>query len=264
MTPPGPRVGAIIDDREHALAHALDARHPDLGSSRTRLLSGDVHIIQDGRISFVLERKTRADLRASLIDGRFASQRCRLVREYGRERCGYVIEGGTAWVDSESGAEVALMARDRVAVFWSTGVDDTADLISRLARSNLAPRDTPPQAGGEPGAAARIGVASTGSVHKSCACMLQCIPGVSKRRAQAIATQYPSMCRLANAIHGDREATMHAIAECKDSASGRRFGRTLAHRVVMCIAGEDGQVEHRGGTVRAPIARDQIMFTSLD
>ena len=253
-------MGAIIDDREHALSRAVDARHPDLGLSRTRLLSGDVHIIQDGRIAFVLERKTRADLRASLIDGRFGSQRSRLVREYGRERCGYVIEGGTAWADSESGAEVALMARDRVAVFWSSGVDDTADLISRLARANLIPRHTPPQTGGEPGVTARIGVASTGSIHKSCACMLQCVPGVSKRRAQAIAAQYPSMCRLANAIHADREATMRAIAECKDGASGRRFGQTLAHRVVMCIAGEDGRDED----ATVPIARDQIMFTSLD
>jgi ERCC4-type nuclease len=253
-------MGAIVDDREHALSHSLDARHPDLGLSRTRLISGDVHIIQDGRIAFVLERKTRADLRASLIDGRFASQRARLVREYGHDRCGYVIEGGTAWADSESGAEVALMARDRVAVFWSSGVDDTADLIARLARANLVPRHTPPQTGGEPGASARIGVASTGSIHRSCVCMLQCVPGVSKRRAQAIATRYPSMCRLANAIHGDREAAMLAISECKDGASGRRFGRTLAHRVVMCIAGEDGVDE----PVQSTVARDQIMFTSLD
>jgi ERCC4-type nuclease len=258
MSPSHPRIGAIVDDREHALATALDARHPDLGLSRTRLLSGDIHIIQDGRIAFVLERKTRADLRASLIDGRFASQRSRLVRDFGHERCGYVVEGGTAWSDAESGAEVALMARDRVALFWSGGVDDTADLIARLARANLVARHVPPSADGEPSASARIGVASTGSTHRSCVCMLQCIPGVSKRRAQAISARYASMCVLATAISRDRDATLDDISELKDAPSNRRFGRTLAHRVVMCIAGEDGAAH------ASEPAPDRILFTSLD
>ena len=239
-----PRVGAVVDDREFALAACLRSRHASLGLSKARLPIGDVQIVQDGRVALVLERKTRADLRASLLDGRFADQRSRLVRQYGLDRCGYVVEGGTCWAENESGAEVALMVRDYIRVFWSQSVSDTADLIARLARSNLTPRSVPPDGSRIPPRAPAA--ASANASEKAVVSMLQSVPGMSRKRSMLVASLYPSMCDLTRSIASDKAETIGKIAECKDGSAGRRFGRTLAQRVVACLTGEaDGAADDR-------------------
>lgn len=259
----GPNTGAIVDDREHALSAALAVRHPRLNVKRVRLLLGDVQVVQDGRIALVLERKTRSDLRASLIDGRFASQRARLVREFGHDRCGFVVEGGTSWTESESGAEIALVIRDRIAVFWSGGVDDTADLIARLAKANLAARASPPRTTASQAPAISPAAAASS---RACVCMLQCVAGVSSRRAHAICALYPSMCALAEAVGRDREGTIRAIGDLTDGRSARRLGRTVSARIVACVAGEDVPTARDTTSAAGDSGGrgDGIMFTALD
>jgi ERCC4-type nuclease len=131
--------GVIIDDRETALFDSATRLESGVHLVRERLRSGDIHILSsDQTPALVIERKSRADLRASLIDGRFHSQRARMVSEFGADRVCFVIEGSTCWSDPESGAEIGLIMRDRIPVFWSSGIDDTAALVVRLASSNGA------------------------------------------------------------------------------------------------------------------------------
>lgn len=249
----------VIDDRERALAHDLETRYGDVGISRARLGVGDVHLVQSGEVVYVIERKTRSDLRASLLDGRFADQRARMVDACGRSRCAYVIEGGTSWADADSGAEIGLVVRDDIAVFWSSDVHDTADLLARLARSDLRSRPHPPvdRLATQQN---RIPVASTRCARRSLECMLRCVPGVSSRRAQAIASEFGSMQALTRRIEADRDETLRSICECRDATSRRRLGQTLAHRVAMCIDG--GGIEEPAITVADAVASGVPMFVS--
>lgn len=225
----------IIDDREARLFDRIVERFPEVSASRARLLTGDVHIV-DGSghdAALVLERKTRADLRASLMDGRFHAQRARMVAEFGRDGVAFAIEGGSDWTERESGAEVALVLRDRVPVFWTKDVDDTAALIARLAGADLTRRAAPPCDDN----AVRVAQASTGSAEKSLASMLRCVPGVSSRRATALAAEFRSMAELATRIREDRAGTEMRIANCKVDDRSSRLGPALAHRVAACVAG---------------------------
>ena len=226
-----PKDGAIIDDREHAVHSELVAHYPEMALSRTRLVTGDVHIVHDARVVLVIERKTRADLRASLIDGRFHSQRARMVGEYGRERVAYVIEGGTDWSEPEAGAEVGILLRDRIPVFWSSGPRDTAALVSRLTKARLESRESPPDAVN----AVRVARASTSCPERSLAAMLRCIPGVSSKRAACIAALFGSMSKLVTGLEEDLGAVRDRIAQCRERDGGNRFGVPLAHRVVACL-----------------------------
>lgn len=223
----------LLDDRENKLYDAIVLRHPDLQISRTRLTTGDVHIIRGTTVALVLERKSRADLRASLLDGRFHSQRSRMVTEFGKDHVAFVVEGGSDWSEAESGAETALVMRDRIPVLWTMNTNDTADLISRLSKTELLRREEPPS--GEN--TVRAAAASTGCPLRSLAAMLRCVPGVSARRASAIAAQFGSMSELASAIATDEASARARIADCRPENGGSRFGPALAHRVVTCISG---------------------------
>jgi ERCC4-type nuclease len=226
-----PQHGALVDDRESAVYGELATHFPDVNVSRTRLVTGDIHIVREARTVMVLERKTRADLRASLIDGRFHTQRARMVAQFGRDRIAFVIEGGTDWSEPEAGAEVGLLLRDRVPVFWTSSPRDTAALVSRLTKADLEVREAPPDVAN----AVRVAPASTACPKRSLAAMLRCIPGVSARRACCIAALFGSMANLARDLARDTDGVRDRIAQCRDREGGNRFGVPLAHRVVACI-----------------------------
>ena len=223
--------GVRIDDREHELFASMQRDYPNVKCTRIRLATGDVHIMHGNLTAFVLERKSRADLRASLIDGRFRTQRSRMVEEYGSANIGFVIEGGTCWAESESGAEIALVMRDRVPVMWSANVDDTAALIARLVGADITPRSVPPS--GEN--ATRAAVAAPNCPAKSLAAMLRCVPGVSARRAGVLSSKFGSMLALIAAIQHDRVGTMADISKCRGTNGGNVFGASLASKIVACM-----------------------------
>lgn len=233
----------IVDDRDTQLYKSICARHPETPASCARLGVGDVHILRDTRTVFVLERKTRRDLRASLVDGRFHRQRHNMVESFGAAHVGYVIEGGTDWSERESSAEVALIARDGIPVFWSRGLDDTADLVARLARSELRPRNAPPSAEN----AVRTAKATTADATASLAAMLRCVDGVSARRASRIAAMFGDMSALVYAAANDgRGEVVARIANSRvDGAGTRRLGEALAERVLTCLGPCPGA--HTGG-----------------
>jgi ERCC4-type nuclease len=69
-----------VDDRERALLSRLSESLPSGRITRQRLILGDVLVCHtSGEVAFAIERKTVADLTASLHDGRFADQRARLL-----------------------------------------------------------------------------------------------------------------------------------------------------------------------------------------
>lgn len=128
----------VVDARERAL-------HPCLPSASVRqLAAGDVLIEDaDGQALVVIERKTLADLAASIKDGRYREQRVRLTETYGSQRVMYVIEAPSFRMDdaapvsgvnasSVQGCVVSLLSGG-IRVVRTSDVRDTAALITRLA-----------------------------------------------------------------------------------------------------------------------------------
>ena len=226
--------GVLVDDRERALAAKL-SRVPDANVSVVRLEVGDVHVLAEGGADpvLVLERKTREDLLGSLRDGRFHAQRERMVATYGRGRVAYVVEGMTRWDAAESGAEIALVLRDSVPVFWSRDVDDTAALVDRLCRCDLRERDAPPSAAET---LPRPAKASVADPERSLAAMLRCVDGVSARRATKLAADFGTAAALVAHLGDDRDAAVARIADTRD-VGGRRLGHCLANRIAACFCG---------------------------
>ena len=227
--------GLVIDDRESALIQELSRKHTHVPVSTARLTVGDIHVVAGTATLMVLERKTRADLRASLIDGRFVAQRSRMMAAFGRARVAYIIEGGSRWDEPESGAELALVVRDGVSVFWSSSMADTACLVARLVHADLNERVVPPEAPPGSDASGRVANANAMSAERSLAAMLRCVPGVSARKAALIATHYTSMSTLLKSMSEDCQAAVQEISEMRDRAGGNRFGAVLAERVVACL-----------------------------
>ena len=210
-------VEIIVDDRERALASEFTGR--GIPIERRRLALGDIIIRREGGVLYVLERKTRGDLHASLLDGRFHDQRSRLSMEY-PGRCGFVIEGDATWDAPEDALLISTAVRDGIPIFWSAGVAATVTLITRLSRSNLEMRESPENhmhLRSVSGAArSQPGKRAAGPL----ALMLQCIRGVSAGRASAIADRFGSMRSLCDGLGRDLSEWTRAIADI--SRDGRR------------------------------------------
>jgi len=220
-----------VDDRENQVYNALGAHHPDVACDRVRLTTGDFQVWRGDTAALVVERKTRSDLHASLLDGRFHTQRARMVHEFGADKVAYIIEGGTCWSESASAAEIGIVLRDRIPVLWSSGLDDTAALLARLSRCDVAPRDSPPS--GE--LAVRTARSSQDSPEASLAAMLRCVPGVSASRALLLSAKFGSMSKLVGRIAQDTDGVVAEIASFKAAPGKNAFGKALARRVVACV-----------------------------
>ena len=79
-----------IDYREHELLQHCEEHH--IAVQNENLLVGDI-VIQSSDTILVFERKTLADLAASIKDGRYHEQKQRLLSTFPFHRITYIIEG---------------------------------------------------------------------------------------------------------------------------------------------------------------------------
>lgn len=193
--PPRPRragislVEVMVDRREArtAAATALRGRW-DARVTTTTLLAGDYVI--EGRIT--VERKTVADLRGSLADGRLYGQAARLKR--GARRPVLLVEGGDPWLTPALGARLRAALRT-VAVMWYLPVlytrdpAETAGTLVALGRCwlNDTPQSWPPPAHRVRRPRARIER------------MLELVPGIGPSRAHALLEQFGTLEAICNA-----------------------------------------------------------------
>ena len=184
----------LVDVREPRLLAALAALGDDKATSSVQLDVGDVHVLgPDGRVVAVVERKTRADMVASVKDGRWAEQRHRLaplpwcLAVEGRSclRVAETQDDKIAW-----GCIVGAAFRDRVPVVFTGDVEGTAAFVHEVAaRAAKLERDAPPacthdQSLCRPVAAKRNHNVGPRQVLISA---LAAVPTVSTRIAEAIA-----------------------------------------------------------------------------
>jgi len=126
-----------IDNREHKLCKLL----PD--ATILALDVGDIQFRKDGDIVLVIERKTLADLAASIRDGRSREQKARLLNcGIARERVMYLIEGtfpislttkvGRMPTNTLLGSIINMQLRDGITVHKTSSVEETAVFISKM------------------------------------------------------------------------------------------------------------------------------------
>jgi len=100
---------------------------------------GDIHFYIDNEVQLIFERKTIADLNASIKDGRYHEQKARLVSNFKRNRIIYILEGSipvetSKYIDKNiiySGILHSIF-RDEIFFYRTTGVEDTSNFIYEL------------------------------------------------------------------------------------------------------------------------------------
>lgn len=127
-----------IDAREHdliALLKGTSFKHIELEISNLHI--GDIVI---GSTTF--ERKTLADLEASVKDGRYREQKQRALANC--EAFSYIIEGsafafgdGTPQNKMLTGCIINTLVRDRIPIVRTSSLSDTANFVSCLAQRML-------------------------------------------------------------------------------------------------------------------------------
>ena len=116
----------IIDERENSLYEKCI----ELVSSSTNSMNvsqikkqvlplGDIVILRDSKPLFIIERKSFADLLASIKDGRYEEQSYRLMHseEYPRNRVIYLLEGMFSTIRNPQEKKTILSAMSSLALF---------------------------------------------------------------------------------------------------------------------------------------------------
>jgi len=130
-----------IDYRERALI-ALDPTAkiitPPVGDLWIGVMSSDTNDLLSGGV--ILERKTAADLEASILDGRYSEQRGRLLAYANQHKVaiGYVIEGNLEMYNSRLSASALLkhitrlQFHHRIPVLQTSGAQETMRLATLI------------------------------------------------------------------------------------------------------------------------------------
>jgi len=239
----------VIDTRETgSVARELDA----LGTLYViePMSVGDFAIRDENGIQIaVWERKTCADLAASINDGRYAEQKGRLLALDAKFK-GYLIEGhypekGISFPKANGkhtvvprftidSVKLGLSLRDRFFVFELSDANHTAQFLTKMLMKLPDYLDTKDQECKYEEAL----IKSISTVRKAnmtpevCYLAQLCqIPGISHGIAQAIQSKYPNMRALLNAKPAD-------LAEMKCSES-RKLGKVLSQRLVQYLLGDN-------------------------
>ncbi|NBO98926.1 MAG: hypothetical protein EBU90_02190 [Proteobacteria bacterium] len=203
----------------------------DAAKSDTDAAKSDTYAAkcEQGKIVYVIERKTLADLSSSVIDNRFREQRQRLLESVGDPRhVVYIIEQSEVYkglsksiIDS---CIVNLIFKHKVNVIFSSSISDTYSKIALLHKKVLnGDLDTP---------VLDISVKTKGKktienilVHQLCV-----IPGVSVHIANAISMVYPNMSNLIESIKGNDLA----LQDIKVTDT-RKVGKAISKKIYNCL-----------------------------
>ena len=134
-----------IDHREGKLKELLvryqdSKKLADVELVFENLAHADIQVWIGTTLVCILERKSHSDLLASIKDGRYRNQKAVLFDSgYVASQIYYIIEGTVKkWndsshgMDSVKGAMINTLLRDKISLFWSQSVEDTADLIREM------------------------------------------------------------------------------------------------------------------------------------
>lgn len=199
-----------IDVREHDLIEL--AKTANISIQTAQLPIGDI-LIQHAEQTLVFERKTIADLAASIKDGRYSEQRQRLKSTYPFHRVTFLIEGNattlrtnptTCRIPSKTivSALVSAQYRDGFHVYHTSNPSDTLWYLQQIAERMGDKTNLETECKEEYGASLRVKTAKRDNVTPELCYLLQLsqLPGISMTTAKEIAKMYPTMRSLLSGI----------------------------------------------------------------
>ncbi len=245
----------IIDTREHALKKCLTQAGQAYQSKA--LTVGDIWIQREvllpqgtaedpnasvtGLNGLVFERKSLADMQASLFDGRWREQKARLLHvcHEHKMRPAYILEGSLAFPPSNLTVSAIRKLVNRlqfhhdIPVLWSETVDDTADLVRTALEQFQADPSAFEKWSGDAAVSQGAYWQTLSAVKKTnnddpetfARQVLALCPGLSIQVADAI--MKAAGPRLADVFAKDEKV----IADIK-TPSGRRVGPAVAKRLL--------------------------------
>ena len=207
----------IIDSRETSLFSILSERDLDIYKDKIiiekkQLDIGDIHIIFNDNC-YIYERKTVADLLASIKDGRYKEQKHRLKASHAAS-LNYIIEGDTLTsMKNEKNQKILTSAyyhsiyRDNFNVFFTINTNETATFLLLLATKIIDKPDNfiavvDDNCHDDYIDICKIKTQKNKNITKSTCYLLQLsqIPGISKEIARNISDVYPSLVEFINAL----------------------------------------------------------------
>lgn len=246
----------VLDVREHGLKALL----PE--ASCISLPVGDIWIGLEGKNGLVIERKSVADLEASILDGRYREQRSRCMAfatEKGASLV-YIIEGvlrGNRMATSALQKHITrLCIRYHIPVLRTASLQETAALCTLLEeqwRSDPTTFEQP---------ATMTYVETRGSTRQAntddplvfSTSVLSCCRGVSVSIAQELLKAFGS-------LDGVFAATQQALAAVK--VGKQSFGKVKAERLHGLLhATTTGQIEPNSSDVAAAVAAEPSDHTT--
>lgn len=252
----------VLDEREHALYEKcmlIATSWPSCTITKKVLDLGDASITSDkcGVGTWLMERKSVADLLASIKDGRYEEQSYRLQHAFDPRRVFYVIEGVLS-VPKERKLVHATMTSLQVfkgfSVVRTSSVQETAEWLLTMAdkihrdvtQKHRVPHTTTPTTTEEQVSTAAESYSTVVKKVKKanltpqnmCEIILCQLPGVSHVAAQAICKKYPSLLELLDALKKDPkclDGTTTVDAGGKTRKLGKNVHAALAQYLLFCF-----------------------------
>lgn len=210
----------IIDNRETKIIKNINN---NLQFDKENLDIGDI-IIKNDNIELIIERKTLCDLWASIKDGRYKEQKIRLI-DYKQKNTNvylcYLIENDNFDIDFDilNGFKINSMFRDNIYIIETSNLLHTVSIIEKIIKnfnkfsSNFIENNK---------YFSNIKTKKGDNLTKDICYINQLsqIPGISKKIAEFIASNYPSMPLLINHL---QENSYNLLANLK--INGRKIGK---------------------------------------
>lgn len=202
-----------IDHREGKLKELLvryqdSKKLADVELVFENLAHADIQVWIGTTLVCILERKSHSDLLASIKDGRYRNQKAVLFDSgYVSSQIYYIIEGTVKkWndsshgMDSVKGAMINTLLRDKISLFWSQSVEDTADLIREMV--TRIQKDPSKYIEDKATEKQIVTLSQNDKVTPAVAFvhMLCQIPGISNKSGQALATEFGTMKQMMQAL----------------------------------------------------------------
>lgn len=188
----------IIDSREHDLIDLL--REMNFDFEVQTLDVADIQLVEDdGTPKISIERKTYADLEASIVDGRWREQKFRLKQL--DHFFVYLLEGkhkkGRLNPKATRGALMNAVLRDQIHFVHTKDIKDTALLMTELEKRTKAKRKRGETGLSAPTISKKMRMEDSKTIYIR---QLMCIPKVSERIATELAAVYPTRDKLRAAL----------------------------------------------------------------
>lgn len=239
----------VFDEREASLFDKCSRQETTITLSKRVLTLGDVALLDDQDKELLLfERKTLADLLASIKDGRYEEQSYRLQHASGicPHHIVYIIEGVLSQLRGDKEKKIVYSAMTSLGVFKgysvlrTSSIQETADLL--LALSDKVGRDmakgklpwtptgielpTPPSAYCTVVKKVKKDNITPATMGEIVLCQ---VPGVSSVSALAIMSKFHSIYDLIQALEQNPNCLDEIV--CVSKTSSRKLSKTIIQNI---------------------------------